>query len=42
MIVPGGQTENGVEVERGVKDGDIVIVAPAATLTEGQKVQPNA
>jgi HlyD family secretion protein len=38
-ILRGGETEDGVEVREGLKDGDIVVAAPSATLTEGQKVR---
>lgn len=38
-ILRGSETERGVEVQKGLKDGDIVIAAPGANLGEGQKVQ---
>lgn len=39
-IVQGGETQSGVEVRRGLQDGDVLIVAPATNLRGGQKVRP--
>jgi HlyD family secretion protein len=38
-VLRGSQTESGVEVREGLRDGDVVVVAPPASLSEGQKVQ---
>jgi len=38
-VLRAGETEGGVEVREGLGDGDVVIAAPAATLSEGQKVR---
>jgi HlyD family secretion protein len=37
-VVMGGELENGVEVRSGLKDGDVVILAPPEGLTDGRKV----
>jgi RND family efflux transporter MFP subunit len=37
-VVRGRELETGVEVKEGIKDGDVVIVATAAILYDGQKV----
>jgi HlyD family secretion protein len=39
-IVSGTETQNGVEVRDGLRDGDVVILAPPTNLIEGQKLQP--
>jgi RND family efflux transporter MFP subunit len=41
-IVQGGETQSGVEVRQGLKDGDVVIVAAPANLSAGQKVRAAA
>lgn len=38
-VLRGSQTESGVEVREGLRDGDVVVVASPASLSEGQKVQ---
>src|SRR5579864_91805 len=38
-VLRGSQTESGVEVRKGLRDGDVVVVGPPASLSEGQKVQ---
>jgi HlyD family secretion protein len=38
-IVRGDETEGGIEVTRGLKDGEVVVIAPSPNLSEGQKVQ---
>ncbi len=38
-IVRGGETESGVEVHQGLRDGDLVVIAPSVNLREGQKVR---
>jgi HlyD family secretion protein len=38
-IAPGGETERGVEVRKGLKASDVVIVAPPANLTEARRVR---
>jgi multidrug efflux pump subunit AcrA (membrane-fusion protein) len=38
-IHKGGEIENGVEIQQGLKDGDVVVTAPRADLDEGQRVQ---
>jgi len=38
-ILRGGETDGGIEVRQGLKDGDVVVAAPAATLGEGQKLR---
>ena len=38
-ILCGGETEDGVEVREGLRDSDLVVAGPAATLSEGQKVR---
>jgi RND family efflux transporter MFP subunit len=38
-VLRGSQTESGVEVREGLRDGDIVVVASPASLSEGQKVR---
>jgi HlyD family secretion protein len=35
----GSETERGVEVQKGLKDGDVVVTSLGANLGEGQKVQ---
>src|SRR5260221_595632 len=37
-IVRGPETETAIEAKQGLKDGDIVVVAPEANLSDGQKV----
>jgi len=37
-IVRGREIEAGIEVKQGLKDGDIVVVASQASLSDGQKV----
>ena len=38
-VLRGSQTESGVEVREGLRDGDVIVVASPASLSEGQKVQ---
>jgi HlyD family secretion protein len=38
-VLRGSPTESGVEVREGLRDGDVVVVASPASLSEGQKVQ---
>lgn len=38
-VLRGSQSESGVEVREGLRDGDVVVVASPASLSEGQKVQ---
>ena len=38
-VLRGSQTEAGVEVREGLRDGDVVVVASPASLSEGQRVQ---
>lgn len=38
-IVRGREIDGGVEVRQGIKDGDVVVAAPAATLGEGRRVR---
>jgi RND family efflux transporter MFP subunit len=38
-VLRGSQTESGVEVREGLRDGDVVVVASPASLSEGQKGQ---
>jgi HlyD family secretion protein len=38
-IVRGGETESDVEVHQGLRDGDLVVIAPSVNLREGQKVR---
>lgn len=38
-IFRGGETEGGVEMRQGLRAGTVVVAEPAATLSEGQKVQ---
>jgi HlyD family secretion protein len=37
-IVRGHDVEAGVEVKQGLKDGDILVLAPPANLSDGLKV----
>src|SRR3989454_4311211 len=37
-IVRGQETETGIEVKQGLKDGDVVVVSPQANLANGRKV----
>jgi HlyD family secretion protein len=41
-ITRGRELEEGVEVKRGLSDGDIVIIEPPADLHEGEEVTPQA
>jgi hypothetical protein len=36
-VIAGRKDEGGVEVKRGLNDGETVIVAPPANLSDGQK-----
>src|SRR5215472_313559 len=38
-VVQGGENQNRVEVRRGLSDGDVLIVAPPAQLSDGQRVR---
>jgi hypothetical protein len=38
-IMQGGENQNGVEVRRGVSDGDVLIIAPPPQLRDGQRVR---
>ncbi|MBZ5492261.1 MAG: efflux RND transporter periplasmic adaptor subunit [Acidobacteriia bacterium] len=38
-ILRGSETEREVEVQKGLKNGDVVVTSPGANLGEGQKVQ---
>ena len=38
-VTPGATTELSVEISSGLTGGDVVVVAPSAALTEGQKVK---
>jgi membrane fusion protein (multidrug efflux system) len=38
-IVRGREMETGVEVKQGIREGDVVIIASATVLKEGQKVR---
>src|SRR5262245_50170309 len=37
-IVRGQETETGIEIKQGLKDGDVVVVSPQANLANGRKV----
>src|SRR5215470_12660705 len=37
-IVRGQETETGIEIKQGLKDGDVVVVSPHASLANGRKV----
>jgi HlyD family secretion protein len=37
-VVAGGELENGIEVRSGLKDGDVVVIAPPAGIADGRKV----
>ena len=37
-IVRGPETETGIEIKQGLKDGDVVVVSPPANLANGRKV----
>ncbi len=37
-IVPGQETETGIEIKQGLNDGDVVVVSPQAHLANGRKV----
>ena len=37
-IVRGQETETGIEIERGLNDGDVVVVSPQANLASGRRV----
>jgi RND family efflux transporter MFP subunit len=41
-IAPGGETESGVEVRQGLQEGDVLIIAPPTSLTEGERVRAAA
>jgi len=38
-IIEAGENQNGVEIRQGLKEGDVLIVAPPADLADGQKVR---
>jgi len=38
-VMQGGENQNGVEVRRGLSDGDVLIIAPPAQLSDGQRVR---
>ena len=38
-VLQGGENQNGVEVRRGLSDGDVLIIAPAEQLSDGQRVR---
>ena len=37
-IVRGQETETGIEIKQGLKDGDVVVISPQANLANGRKV----
>src|SRR5215469_4289997 len=38
-VMQGGENQNGVEVRRGLSDGDVLIIAPPAQLSDDQRVR---
>lgn len=39
-VLRGPETQDGLEVRQGLKDGDVLILAPPTTLIDGQRVKP--
>ena len=38
-VIQGGENQSGVEVRRGLSDGDVLIIAPPSQLSDGQRVR---
>lgn len=38
-VMQGGENQNGVEIRRGLSDGDVLIIAPPGGLSDGQRVR---
>jgi hypothetical protein len=41
-ITPGGEFQDGIEVKQGLSGGETVIISPADTLKNGQRVSAKA